>query len=156
MSEKNTEISERITKIIDFLDVNPNSFAKKLGYNRTQTIYDIQNGKSAPSFDFLQRYQNSEYSALISIEWLLTGRGEMIKNKAAESKNKEVESKLIESDLIMRLIREKDAHIEELNKEIGRLESSLEFLRKKVSTPYYNVAEPEAKLKYEKHKPPKK
>lgn len=74
---KNTDISERISNIIDYLGVNPNSFSKKLDYDRSQTIYDIINCKSAPSFDFFKRFMLSEYSENISIDWLLTGRGYM-------------------------------------------------------------------------------
>jgi transcriptional regulator with XRE-family HTH domain len=77
---KNSEISERITLMLSTLSLSPNSFAKKLGYERSQTIYDIINGKSAPSYDFFKRFQVSEYSETIQIDWLLTGRGEMLKS----------------------------------------------------------------------------
>lgn len=81
---KNAEISERITKIIDFQSDTKNSFAQKLGYPRSQTIYDVVNGKSAPSFDFFNRFVNSEYSAIFNIEWLLTGKGNMLKIDSSE------------------------------------------------------------------------
>lgn len=76
--EKNAEISARITQVIDYLGETPNSFAAKLGYSRAQTIYDIQKMKSAPSFDFFQRFSNTGYSAIIDIDWLLTGKGNML------------------------------------------------------------------------------
>lgn len=75
--KNNSEISVRISNVIDFLAVNANSFALKLGYDRAQTVYDIVNGKSAPSYDFFKRFMNSEYSYKISIKWLLTGKGSM-------------------------------------------------------------------------------
>lgn len=50
--KENTDISERISQMLDYLDVTRNVFAKSLGYNRSQSIYDIINGKSKPSFDF--------------------------------------------------------------------------------------------------------
>lgn len=80
MQEKkqiNTEISERILQVIEFLSISPNKFTKDLGYSRTQTIYDILNCKSAPSFEFFNRLFNSEYSAIINPIWLLTGKGAM-------------------------------------------------------------------------------
>ena len=64
--------------MIEYLSVTPNKFSKKLGYNRTQTIYDIINCKSAPSFDFFNRLFNSEYSVLINPLWLLTGKGDLL------------------------------------------------------------------------------
>jgi len=64
--------------MIDSLGFNPNSFAKLLGYNRSQVIYDILNGKALPSSDFFIRLKNTEYSDKISIDWILTGKGEML------------------------------------------------------------------------------
>ena len=79
MDRKNTEISARIAEIIEKMGETANSFAKSLGYSRSQTIYDIVNGKSAPSYDFFNRFANSEYSELIDLQWLLTGNGSMFK-----------------------------------------------------------------------------
>lgn len=76
--EKNTEISARIAEIIDYTGSTPNNFAKILGYARSQTIYDIINGKSAPSYDFFRRFMISEFSEIINIKWLLTGEGNML------------------------------------------------------------------------------
>lgn len=84
MEKKNVEISARIAEMIDLIDENPNSFAKILGYSRAQTIYDIINGKSAPSYDFFNRFANTEFSDKISLQWLLTGKGEMLKEKLSE------------------------------------------------------------------------
>ncbi|HAZ00675.1 MAG: hypothetical protein A2W90_14455 [Bacteroidetes bacterium GWF2_42_66] len=74
-SKINTDISERISIVIEYLNLTPNSFAKKLGYERSQTLYDIINQKSAPSFDFFYKFCNSEFSALINTEWLISGNG---------------------------------------------------------------------------------
>ena len=78
---KNTEISERVSKLIEALGIKPNAFALALGYNRSQTIYDIVNGKSAPSFDFFNKLAMSEYSEVLNIDWVLTGRGEILLTK---------------------------------------------------------------------------
>lgn len=79
--KENTEISERILQIIDFVDSNPNDFSKKLGYSRSQTIYDIINSKAKPSYDFFYKLLKSEYSDIICIENLITGEGELIKKE---------------------------------------------------------------------------
>lgn len=75
MRQENTEISDRISMLIEMLGVNSHAFARALGYRRAQTIYDIVNGKSAPSFDFFNKLANSEYADRIDLHWLLTGRG---------------------------------------------------------------------------------
>ena len=86
--EKLAEISARITKMIEYLGETPNSFATKLGYPRAQTIYDIQKKKSAPSFDFFQRFSIAGFSAIINYDWLLTGEGSMLRNEEqTEEKN---------------------------------------------------------------------
>jgi len=79
MTVKNTEISARVAEMINKLGISPNSFAKELGYSRAQTLYDIMNGKSAPSYDFFKKVAIAEISAKVNIEWLLTGEGEMLK-----------------------------------------------------------------------------
>jgi len=76
---KNTIISERLLQMIDYLGVTANDFARKLGYNRSQAIYDMLNGKSKPSFDFFDKLFLSEYSAIFNIEWIITGCGNMTK-----------------------------------------------------------------------------
>ena len=75
--EKIAEISARIDTIIECCATTPNNFAKVLGYSRAQTIYDIQNRKCAPSYDFFNRFTDSEYSVIINLRWLLNGEGEM-------------------------------------------------------------------------------
>ena len=91
--KENTEISERILQMIDNLGTTKNKFAVKLGYPRSQTLYDIINGKSAPSFDFFYKFLISEYSEIINIVWLITGQGEMLKSniKAVAGSNREKE-----------------------------------------------------------------
>lgn len=120
---KNTEISERISKIIDYLGVNPNNFSKKLDYDRSQTIYDIINGKSAPSFDFFKRFMMSEYSEVISIDWLLTGRGsmEVQKNETAP---------ILLPDVVLDysncpICKEKEKRIEDLKETIAILRAQV-------------------------------
>lgn len=75
--KNNTEISGRITELIDFIGVSKNDFAKHLGYSRSQTIYDIVKGKAKPSFDFFQKLLNSEYSEKFNLEYIITGRGSL-------------------------------------------------------------------------------
>ena len=76
---KNTDISERIEQLIKYLGLSPNSFAKKLNYKRSQAVYDMIHGKAKPSFDFFKRLLDSEYSELINLEYMFTGKGNIVK-----------------------------------------------------------------------------
>lgn len=78
MREKNAEISARVDQMINLLHTNPNKLANALGYGRAQTIYDILNGKAAPSYDFFKRLLASGYAAFISLRWLISGEGNPI------------------------------------------------------------------------------
>lgn len=75
MREKNAEISARVDQMIALLHTNPNKLANALGYGRAQTIYDILNGKAAPSYDFFKRFLASGYAAFINLRWLIAGEG---------------------------------------------------------------------------------
>lgn len=97
----NSTISERITEILAFAGENKNSFAKKLGYDRAQTVYDVINGKSSPSFDFLRKFQMSEFSEIINIEWLLTGKGDMIKSDNTKEENLRIIHNPVYSDKLI-------------------------------------------------------
>lgn len=83
--KENTALSERLSYLIDYLDVSKNKFGRDLGYPRSQIIYDIidehkkKKKPIMPSFEFFEKFLNSEYSEIISIEWFITGKGEMLK-----------------------------------------------------------------------------
>ncbi len=128
-NEKNSEISERISKVIDFQGGNKNKFAKILGYERSQSIYDIVNGKSAPSFDFFNRFFNSEISDKYNADWLFTGKGEMLKTGrppsvgAACSDTDKVES-------LERLLSEKDKLLAEKERLLAAKDETIALLKK--------------------------
>lgn len=87
MGAKNTEISDRVAELIEALGVNPNAFAVALGYKRSQTVYDIVNGKCAPSFDFFNKLATSEYASKVSIRWVLTGQGSLFTEPPVRMEN---------------------------------------------------------------------
>ena len=115
--------------------VTPNNFAQKLGYTRSQTIYDILNCKSAPSFDFFNRFQNSEYSEMINIDWLLTGRGSISK-KTYLSENKLAENKIeYKKPTICKECELLKEQITALNKLIRSYEKQINLIEEKYECP---------------------
>jgi phage repressor protein C with HTH and peptisase S24 domain len=84
---KNTIVSERILQVIDYIGISKNAFAQNIGYERSQALYDIINNKAKPSYDFFDRFVNSEYSENINTDWLITGKGEMLKDVSLKQYN---------------------------------------------------------------------
>ncbi len=95
---KNTDISERIDQLVKYLGLSPNSFAKKLNYKRSQAVYDMIHGKAKPSFDFFSRLYNSEFSELINIEYIFTGKGDIAKKHKKQDPEEDV--KLVENRVL--------------------------------------------------------
>ncbi|MCE7038972.1 helix-turn-helix transcriptional regulator [Dyadobacter sp. CY312] len=71
-------IQVRVRSIIEYLNITPKEFAKKLGYKKVQTIQDFLNGKTKLNFDLLDRIDRSEFSGIIDLTWLITGQGSML------------------------------------------------------------------------------
>lgn len=76
--------SERLLKVIEFIGLSPNSFAKEIGYNRPDLIYRVLGEKNGISKRLASnisiKYQNISYS------FLLSGTGEMLLNTEPEAK----------------------------------------------------------------------
>lgn len=125
--EKDTDISERLKQVIDFHSLSINKFAKTLGYERSQAIYDMINGKAKPSFDFFEKFINSEYSASISIKWLLTGKGEMLKTENKDGPPDPVRVQTVPE--LQQMI------IDLQNREINRLQQEIDELKKEQPLP---------------------
>lgn len=116
-------------RIIDFIEnqgIRPSEFLANTGLKKGFVDRSHQNSGISDVYmsKILETYPE------INPEWLLTGKGEMIRKK--ESKTQGSETK---DDYIIRLQREK---IEELEKKVKKL-------KKELSSPstYPNVAEPD-------------
>ena len=126
---KNAEISARIAEILLYTGDTRNGFAVKLGYERAQTVYDVMNMKSAPSYDFFRRFSTSEYSDTIDLKWLLSGEGSMLRDDhqiQSESLQSTVQQELSgEAAAYYRLYEKKDAEVGMLKEQIGALKAKL-------------------------------
>ncbi|MDQ2180176.1 S24 family peptidase [Marinifilum sp. D714] len=80
MSHNNNDYSQRFELIITRLGYSPLAFSRLLGYSRADKIYNVLNAKNKPSFDILSDITRK--FECVSIEWLLTGKGEPFKNKS--------------------------------------------------------------------------
>ena len=126
---KNAEISARIAEILQYTGDTRNGFAVKLGYERAQTVYDVMNMKSAPSYDFFRRFSISEYSDTIDLKCLLSGEGSMLRDDhqiQSESLQSTVQQELSgEAAAYYRLYEKKDAEVGMLKEQIGALKAKL-------------------------------
>lgn len=77
-----TTIHQRFQLIVNELGLNTNVFSKELGVASTQ-IYNIINGRNAPSFDLLQKLVLT--FPQFNIDWILLGKGPIINNGPADS-----------------------------------------------------------------------
>jgi peptidoglycan hydrolase CwlO-like protein len=75
------KFNERILLIIEKEKLTVPILSKKLGYPRTQTVYNVINGKVFPSFDFLFRLFSSKMFDKYDPVWLITGKGNMLKKE---------------------------------------------------------------------------
>ncbi|MGP2571456.1 helix-turn-helix domain-containing protein [Ornithobacterium rhinotracheale] len=84
MMKKELTINERILYLIENqVNGNQKKFAEKINF-APQVIYNIVSGrKSKPSFDVLNAILSS--FVYINAEWLLTGKGEMLKTETKNS-----------------------------------------------------------------------
>lgn len=77
---------ERLKAVIEDLNLNPNQFAKSLGYDRSVIIYNILSGKNKISRR-LAKEIHGKYPKY-SVEWLLTGEGTISRENGAIKKIK--------------------------------------------------------------------
>lgn len=116
-----TKISDRVKIIIENEKVTINKFSQNLGYDRSQTIHDIINSKSNPSYDFFYKFAKSEYSEIYDLYWLITGEGSMHKADTTVMSGTAPPDR----DEVVRLLREKVADQQKI---IGLLEEKVEAI----------------------------
>lgn len=80
------EANKKIELILEYLKISPKVFSERLGYDRPQIIYDIQKGKTKRISEDLAFKISSVFPDIDRI-WLLTGEGEMIKDRITQEAN---------------------------------------------------------------------
>lgn len=112
------DIIERLQKVIEYEGLSVSSFARRIGVG-DQTIRGIVVQKrNKPGYDLI--YRIAQTFEWLSIEWLITGNGEM-KKKATQDGVRNASQELSLKELVDYL-KEKDRRIEALLCENVRLE----------------------------------
>lgn len=121
---------ERVEKVRSFLGFNKGEFSKKLKYSTPQSYTNYLTGNSNLSLRALKALK--KYDSRISLDWILTGQGNMLNgelngtgdensiSKKDKSSKKELESKiaLLEQEVehLKVRLKDKEAIIELLRK----------------------------------------
>ena len=99
---------ERIKAIMNHYNLSVNAFSAKIGANQV-TINQQMNGDRKVSLDTILKIVNS--FDLISSQWLLTGKGEMLKSSSPKEK-----SDPITNERLLSIIESRQRTIENLSK----------------------------------------
>jgi transcriptional regulator with XRE-family HTH domain len=71
-------MKERLIEILKHLKINASQFADQIGVQRA-SVSHVLSGRNKPGFDFIQKIIETYPS--VSAEWLITGKGELIKTR---------------------------------------------------------------------------
>jgi hypothetical protein len=106
----------RLYKYLDYRGIRPTKLEKEVGlsngYLGTQSKRNADLGESIMN-------KIIDYCLDLNAEWLLTGRGDMLKSDAV------VEDVIDDTniELLLKILKEKDSEIKALNREIGELQA---------------------------------
>jgi hypothetical protein len=137
--QENSSIKEKILYYLNFKGITKYKFYKDTGI--TRGILDQKNGLTE---DNLLKFVN--YAQDISLEWLILGRGELL--KSINVREKVINTKKSEDLIYYELFEKQKEEIRELNREIGRLQLTIEQTRKgNNASDFIQAAEPQSKYK---------
>ena len=120
-------IIDRLQQIIEHEDMTVSAFAKKVGVADQSIRGIVVQKRNKPGYDLIAKItQSLEW---LNTDWLITGRGEMIKGSAtAQDASSNNEDQLEQYENLMRYIKEKDDKIEKLIEERTRLQMTIDTL----------------------------
>ena len=113
-------VKERIRAALNANGANPTNLAKRFGVNQ-KTLNNQINGDTSLSVSTILLIK--EAIPDVSIEWLIIGEGEMLKQKKQP----------VDADFALQVLNEKDKKIEELIRDNERKEQELSELKKRFS-----------------------
>lgn len=118
---------------------NKRAFSKLVGVTPTVIENIVGTRKGKPGYDLLEKISYSIEN--INLDWLLTGRNPMFHTDQLPTvvqTSIQAESSSINESMLYKMYKEKEAKLEELLKENGRLEERIRQLEATNSTPSYN------------------
>lgn len=120
------DIIERIQEIINYEGLNVSSFAKKIGVVDQSIRGIVVQRRNKPGYEIISKIiQTFDW---INAEWLITGKGEMIKSVS----NNQTAPMPSLAELVQYL-REKDSKIEQLIEEKTELKIRFDFATKQAA-----------------------
>ena len=121
---------ETITNVLDVLGMTPTEFARHVGLNRPQAIFDIQSGKTKNISKAMAHKIKLAYPAF-NEEWLRTGVGDMLEQElpAGSITSSSVQAvSRANLDDCLRIIQDLVKQNSEKDKQIQSLQESYRFL----------------------------
>lgn len=121
-------VKERLVDYIKFKKMTNRGFSLSIGMSENYVASMRKSIQPSVIQKITEKYPD------LNTGWLLTGEGEMLKNKEETKIDSRDESEIIELKvqlkMLKELVAEKDQKIEQLNKEVGRLEERVLLLQR--------------------------
>lgn len=112
------DIIERLQKVIEYEGLSVSSFARRIGVGDQTVRGIVVQKRNKPGYDLI--YRIAQTFEWLSIEWLITGNGEMVKTKGQSGTEDAYQG--ISLKELVDYLREKDRRIETLIRENAQLE----------------------------------
>ncbi len=77
------DFSQRLAQVINHYHLTHAAFAEKMGIQKS-SVSHLLSGRNKPNFDFIARFP--EVFPEINLQWLLTGKGNMLNGVQQETK----------------------------------------------------------------------
>jgi len=134
------KIIERLSQFIDLKGLSLNKFDKSISASNGYIGKQLKN-KASIGVDIIEKISRA-YTDL-NLNWLITGEGEMLKEKPSQIIENKGNSD--QTDLLLKMLDKKDNEIGLLREELGCLRNKLEFLSQNKPAGY-TIITPDVKL----------
>lgn len=117
----NMILSERIQKLLDYAEMNPTQFSRKVGFPTAQTIRELLKGNTKSVSEAVKFKINNSFPE-INLDWLVSGEGDMFISEPEPTSDF--------YDEWVRRNRKNDtgSHVQNVTKDIGKLNSDSDYV----------------------------